>query len=806
MDRLIAVLIASVLIVPCAAEVITVDQTGPADYQSIQEAINNSQDGDTILVKPGTYQEQVGFNGRRVTVRSETPDDPAVVEATIIAAHSGYGVFFDFGEGSESVLEGLTITGRGIFCAAASPTLSGNVIRDCAEAGIRGESGAAPTIVNNTITACEAEGITGCDGMIQGNTLSHNDTGLTYCHGPIRANSVADNTREGLNMCNGPIEGNTVVRNLAGLANCGGLIQGNHIADNHGAGGLYYCDGQIVGNVIVGNSVASDGAGLYGCQASIRNNVIAGNRAGGSGGGLFECPQTICNNTIVGNVASSRGAGLSRCAGTVCNNIIAYNEAAQAAGLYGVSSNTYNAFWANTGGNFGGDAVAGAGDVVAHPQFAVDGFWDNEVWIDGDYHLKSQAGRWDPEARQWVVDEVASPCIDGGSPASDFSAELWPHGQRVNLGAYGGTSQASWSLSVAGDRADLNGNGIVGPDDLAMLAEKWLTQEDLLAEDFNRNGAVDLSDFVILAQSWRREPPVARPPEPNPMNWATEPYGTGPYSMAMVAATATSTDGSGVEYYFENPLDTSMSSGWLTFEVGEEPQWEVSELSAHTTYWFWVKARNRGDLRETEWSARASGSTDREDVTAPEPNPMTWETEPYGSTPETIRMVATAASDTSGIEYLFECTSHPEYTSQWQDSRTYEIPSVPQGRYTFIVRARDKSVRQNTTIASQPGVADLQPPTPDPMEWDVEPYEVKLGNDLQYGATMMAAQASDPHDGVEYFFQCTTESAFSSGWQTSQEYTVLLGRRGQKHRFRVKARDTSTSYNQTEWSSEVVAQ
>jgi len=806
MDRCIAILIVFLLMVPCAAEVITVDQVRPADYQTIQEAINGSQDGDTIVVKSGTYQEQVSFNGRRVTVRSEDPNDPAVVEATVIAANSGQSVFFDFGEGSESVLEGFTITGRGIFCVGTAPTISKNVMRDCAGAGIAGESDAAPTIRGNTITGNELEGISGCDGLIQGNTISHNDTGVAYCQGPIRANTIADHAQEGLYACDGPIEGNTIVRNVAGLANCGGLIQGNRITDNGDAGGLYYCDGQIIGNVIVGNTASADGGGLYSCQGPILNNVIAGNRATGSGGGLSECSQSICNNTIVGNGAASRGGGLSRCAGTVCNNIIAHNEAAQAGGLYGASSNTYNAFWTNTGGHFGGDAVAGAGDVVANPQFVTDGFWDADVWIDGDYHLKSQAGRWDPEAKQWVIDDVTSPCVDAGNPGSNWSEELWPHGQRVNLGAYGETPQASWSLSVAGDVADLNDNGIVGPGDLKLFAAKWLVLADLLAEDLNRNGSVDSSDFAILAQSWGLEPPPARAPDPNPMTWAIEPYGTGPYSMAMVATTAISTDRTGVEYYFENPLDTSMNSGWLTFAAEEEPRWEVSELSAHTTYWFWVKARNRGNLRETDWSERSSGSTEREDLEAPTPNPMTWETEPYGSTPETIRMVATAALDSSGVEYLFECTSHSEYTSQWQDSRVYEIPSVPEGRYAFTVRARDKSVQQNTTVASQPGYADLEPPIPDPMEWEIEPYEVKLGNDLQYGATMTAAEAVDAYDGVEYFFQCTTESAFSSGWQTSQEYTVLVGRRGQNYRFRVKARDTSASYNETGWSSEVVAQ
>jgi len=293
MDRCIAILIVFLLMVPCAAEVITVDQVRPADYQTIQEAINGSQDGDTIVVKSGTYQEQVSFNGRRVTVRSEDPNDPAVVEATVIAANSGQSVFFDFGEGSESVLEGFTITGRGIFCVGTAPTISKNVMRDCAGAGIAGESDAAPTIRGNTITGNELEGISGCDGLIQGNTISHNDTGVAYCQGPIRANTIADHAQEGLYACDGPIEGNTIVRNVAGLANCGGLIQGNRITDNGDAGGLYYCDGQIIGNVIVGNTASADGGGLYSCQGPILNNVIAGNRATGSGGGLSECSQSI---------------------------------------------------------------------------------------------------------------------------------------------------------------------------------------------------------------------------------------------------------------------------------------------------------------------------------------------------------------------------------------------------------------------------------------------------------------------------------------------------------------------------------
>ncbi len=57
------------------------------------------------------------------------------------------------------------------------------------------------------------------------------------------------------------------------------------------------------------------------------------------------------------------------------------------------------------------------------------------------YHLRSEQGRWDGE--QWVQDTVSSPCIDMGDPESDWSAEPEPSGERANIGAFGGTEQAS---------------------------------------------------------------------------------------------------------------------------------------------------------------------------------------------------------------------------------------------------------------------------------------------------------------------------------------------------------------------------
>lgn len=774
MNRLIVLLIASVLCVPCLAATITVDDNGSADYSTIQQAIDRSEDGDVIVVMPGTYRERVVFNGRRVTVRSDDPDDPRTVQGTVIAGPSAPSVTFDFGEGSQSVLEGLTVTGYGIVCVGSAPTISKNILRDCQGAGVTGQIDAAPTIVGNTISDCELEGVYACNGLIQGNTITRNNAGAAYCNGSIRDNVISYNSD---------------------------------------GGGLYFCDGEIVGNAIVGNVAGPDGGGLYACDGWIENNVIAGNRTGGEGGGLYNCAELICNNTIVGNIATTYGGALSRCTGTVCNNILAFNEAPFTAGIYGPCSNSYNTFWMNPGGNFGGDAALGVGDFAADPMFAVNGQWDDkgtpdvddDVWIDGDYHLKSEAGRWDPAARQWVVDDETSRCIDAGTPGSDWSAELWPHGRHINVGAYGGTPQASMSLSDVGHPADLNHDGQIGPDDLAQLMSMWLVEEDLLAEDINRDGIVDFIDFAIFASAWESGPAVPTPPVPNPMTWAVEPYGTGPYSIAMVATTATSTDGTGVEYYFENAQDSTINSGWLTFPAGQEPRWEQTGLHAISYYWYRVKARNRGNQLETDWSETVRALTLQEDTTAPTPNPMTWETEPYGSAGHTIRMVATEATDVSGVQYEFECTSDPTYSSGWQDSPTYEITSVPHGNYTFRVRARDKSANHNTTIFSMYVIVDLQPPTPDPMEWESEPVEVNMGGSLNYHVEMAAVEAVDDTADVEYFFECTTQSGFSSGWQSSPEYSVLVGRAGQGHRFRVKARDTSTSHNETGWSSVAMA-
>jgi hypothetical protein len=792
MKKLVLALILMLLVVPCQAKIISVDDDGPADFSSIQAAIDFAEDSDIIVVKAGTYNQNIFFNGRAVTVTSQDPDNLSVVQSTIITVSSGYSVTFDFGEGSDSVLTGFTITGRGIYCYSTAPTISKNIIRDCQGCGIYGEFGAAPIIVNNTIR-------------------SNGKAGIFQCDGPIRANTISQNAL-GIDSCDGPVAGNTISKN-------------SNTNPGYG-GGLSFCNGEITGNVIIDNYASSLGGGLHGCGGSISHNIIAGNKAGASGGGLYNCNEPIRNNTIVGNMAGQSGGAIRNCPGIVSNNIIAFNRASSIGGIYGLCDNSYNNFWMNEVGNVGGGATAGPGDIVTDPLFAVNGYWDtngttgtsDDFWVGGDYHPKSQVGRWDPSSKTWTADGVTSDCIDAGDPGSDWTGELWPHGRKINIGAYGGTAQASMSLSSVGNPADLNNDDWIGYQDLGMLVDKWQSDDVPLAEDLNKDGIVNFEDFGTLAASWQQQAVSQTPPIPNPMTWATPPHATSPYSIAMVATTAASTDGSGVEYYFEDRWYPEFNSGWISFEPGEEAMWEDVNLSPNTLYWYRVKARNTYNLIETDWSPLGSATTLREDVTPPTPNPMTWATKPYATLSTSIRMVASTASDPSGVQYYFECTSHPAYSSGWQASPEYTVTGLTtQGLYSFVVRARDTSPNYNTTLDSLLVTVDLKPPTPNPMQWATggEPRKVYHGGGaFDYWAEMKAAEATD-ESGVEYRFVCS-DGNFSSGgtgddgprWRNEsnvdgdpREYKVRIGQQSYYVTFYVIARDRSPNQNATGRSS-----
>jgi len=97
--------------------------------------------------------------------------------------------------------------------------------------------------------------------------------------------------------------------------------------------------------------------------------------------------------------------------------------------------------------------IWGEGNIDVDPDFVQEGYWTQpsprsptvRTWIEGDYHLKSETGRWDPVSESWIVDNVTSLCIDAGDLNSPIGDEPDPNGGRINMGVYGGTAEASKS-------------------------------------------------------------------------------------------------------------------------------------------------------------------------------------------------------------------------------------------------------------------------------------------------------------------------------------------------------------------------
>jgi hypothetical protein len=286
----------------------------PIDFTSIQEAIDASSDGDTIIVSPGIYEENILFKGKNITLRSEEPTSPPVVCRTIID-----GLF----EGSVAVFSGSEVS---------TCTLAGFTIRHgytTSGAGIKGNGTNASIlfnlIVRNSSSIMISSGVGG---------------GISRCHGDIRYNWIMNNeaySAGGLNDCDGLIECNAIMNNYSKGGN--GM-----------AGGLYLCDGIIRSNYIYNNRVAGgsysgSGGGLNKCNAVIERNVIKKNRNyAGYGGGIYNCNGPIRFNVITENYARYYGGGISSSSGDITGNIISYNTlgSSYGAGIYGCSGDIIN--------------------------------------------------------------------------------------------------------------------------------------------------------------------------------------------------------------------------------------------------------------------------------------------------------------------------------------------------------------------------------------------------------------------------------------------------------------------------------
>ncbi|MDP2896335.1 MAG: hypothetical protein Q8Q12_07225 [bacterium] len=79
-------------------------------FKSIQEGIAAAADGDRVVVAPGTYLENIRFEGKNIVLRSTNPLDPEVVRGTVIDGDGAdSAVSFSGTEKAICVLAGFTI-------------------------------------------------------------------------------------------------------------------------------------------------------------------------------------------------------------------------------------------------------------------------------------------------------------------------------------------------------------------------------------------------------------------------------------------------------------------------------------------------------------------------------------------------------------------------------------------------------------------------------------------------------------------------------------------------------------------------
>jgi len=247
----------------------------PADYPTIQVAIDAAVDGDMIVVSPGRYVENVDFLGKRITLQSTNPHDREVVASTIIDGNQA-GSCVTIVDARDCVLRGLTLRngstrgwGGGVRCESPPVTIEDNVITgNYAELGGGG------------VAVVYSDGL----AIIRGNTICGNS---------------AHNFGGG--VC---------------IQSRGSIVKGNTITSNvghMGAGIFVFEEAQVIGNVISSN-VAPDTPGLAGLgggigsdafRGFITDNVISSNTA--LAGAAFTCSGAF-DLVMVGNIVSGSTA------------------------------------------------------------------------------------------------------------------------------------------------------------------------------------------------------------------------------------------------------------------------------------------------------------------------------------------------------------------------------------------------------------------------------------------------------------------------------------------------------------------
>jgi len=342
-------------------------------FYSIQEAIDEADNGNVIKVLPSLYKEAIEFKGKSIILTGDDPNNGSMVETTVISAPNPNStvVTFENAEDANSILRGLTIMGgeHGVDCDGASPTIANCIIRNNSSS----ENGGGMTIMSGSpkVKNCTFSENSGAYG------------GAVYCCGEaVDMNDCRfiDNTA----TYGGAIYNEYYVT----LTNC---EFSRNSATTGGAIVNWY--NVILNNCTFGDNSATNVGAVYNLwdatSTTFTNCVFSGNHASGTGAVFndFAGPAFV-NCTFAGNYASGPnsvgGAVVNRCCNPSIVNCIFWGNNASA----GKNISNYG----GSNPNISYSDIEGCKDS--------NGIWDSNLGTDGGGNING------------------SPCfIDANNPA-----------------------------------------------------------------------------------------------------------------------------------------------------------------------------------------------------------------------------------------------------------------------------------------------------------------------------------------------------------------------------------------------------